>query len=142
LCNSIGNPVGALQLARGRADLGFYWNVGMFLFMPLSLWIGSFWGLMGVAWALAIFKVAVLFPAWRFFIYYLCEAKAGEYFWSIGKPILFTLLSGLIGSLVLLLPVHDYLSILMGGTVVMGCLLTLNIKFNKGIFNNFKGIME
>lgn len=142
LCNSIGNPVGALQLAKGRADLGFYWNVGMFLFMPLSIWIGSFWGLMGVAWALAIFKIAVLFPAWRFFIYYLCEAKAGEYFWSIGKPILFTLLSASVGSLVLLLNVNNYLSIIMGGTVIMLCLFLLNLKFNKEIFANFRGVME
>lgn len=142
LCNSIGNPVGALQLAKGRADLGFYWNSGMLLFMPLSIWIGSFWGLMGVAWALAIFKVAVLFPAWRFFVYYLCEAKAGEYFWSIGKPILFTLLSALVGSLVLLLNLNQYLSIIMGSTVIMLCLFFLNLKFNKGIFENFKGIME
>lgn len=142
LCNSIGNPVGALQLARGRADLGFYWNAGMLLFMPLSIWIGSFWGLMGVAWALAIFKVVVLFPAWRFFIYYLCEAKAGEYFWSIGKPILFTLVSALIGSLVLLLNINDYVSIILGSTVITLCLFFLNLKFNKEIFQNFKGIME
>lgn len=142
LCNSIGNPVGALQLAKGRADLGFYWNIGMFLFMPLSIWIGSFWGLMGVAWSLAIFKVAVLFPAWRFFIYYLCEAKAGEYFWSIGKPILFTAVSALIGSLVLLLNLNNYVSIFLGGTVIMVSLFLLNLKFNKGIFANFRGLME
>jgi hypothetical protein len=97
---------------------------------------------MGVAWALAIFKVIVLLPAWRFFIYYLCEAKAGEYFWSIGKPILFTLLSALIGSLVLLLNVNDYFSIIMGSAVIMACLFFLNLKFNKGIFENFKGVME
>jgi O-antigen/teichoic acid export membrane protein len=142
LCNSIGNPVGALQLAKGRADLGFYWNIGMFLFMPLSIWIGSFWGLMGVAWALTIFKVVVLFPAWRFFVYYLCEAKAGEYFWSIGKPILFTVISGFAGSLVLLLNLNNYFSIILGATVIMTCLLILNLKFNKGILNNFNGLME
>lgn len=142
LCNSIGNPVGALQLARGRADLGFYWNAGMLLFMPLSIWIGSFWGLMGVAWALAIFKVTVLFPAWRFFIYYLCEARAGEYFWSIGRPLLFTILSGLLGSLVLLLNINDYLSIIMGSAIIVACLFFLNFKFNKEIFANFRGIME
>lgn len=93
LCNSIGNPVGALLLARGRADWGFYWNVGMLAFMPLCIWIGSFWGLEGVAWGLTLFKVAVMLPAWGLFVYPLCKAKFLEYFGSIGKPILLAAIS-------------------------------------------------
>lgn len=93
LCNSIGNPVGALLMARGRADWGFYWNLGMLTFMPLCIWIGSFWGLEGVAWGLTLFKIAVMLPAWGLFVYPLCKAGFLEYFGSVGKPILLAAIS-------------------------------------------------
>lgn len=141
-CNSIGNPVGALQLARGRADLGFYWNLGMLLFMPLSMWIGSFWGLMGVTWGLTIFKIIIQYPAWRFFVYYLSKASAWEYFSSIGKPIILASMSGLVGSVILLFPLNNYVSLIAGGMLVMLALLALNYKFNREIFTNFNNFRE
>ncbi|MBX3257351.1 MAG: MOP flippase family protein [Chitinophagaceae bacterium] len=96
LMNSIGNPVGSLQLARGRADLGFYWNLVLFTLMPLSMYIGSSQGIIGVAYSIAILKLILQVPAWYFFVRPLCNANFGEYFVSIGKPlVLASIASGL-----------------------------------------------
>ncbi|KQS23916.1 MOP flippase family protein [Dyadobacter sp. Leaf189] len=114
LCNSIGNPVGALLLARGRADWGFYWNLGMLLFMPLCIWMGSFWGLEGVAWGLTLFKVAVMLPAWGLFVYPLCKAKFLEYFGSIGKPILLAAISSVVAYFLSPSMTNNYLALGIG----------------------------
>lgn len=130
LCNSIGNPVGALLLARGRADWGFYWNLGMLLFMPLCIWIGSFWGLEGTAWGLTLFKIAVMLPAWGLFVYPLCKAGFLEYFGSIGKPILIAAISSAIAYFLSPAVSNNYfalaigLSILGSVYIVLGMLAT------------------
>ncbi|MBO9616865.1 MAG: MOP flippase family protein [Dyadobacter sp.] len=124
LCNSIGNPVGALLMARGRADWGFYWNLGMLLFMPLCIWIGSFWGLEGIAWGLTLFKIAVMLPAWGLFVYPLCKAKFLEYFGSVGKPILLATASAVVAYLVSPSMNNNYLDLGIGlfilGAVYVG----------------------
>jgi len=114
LCNSIGNPVGALLLARGRADWGFYWNLGMLLFMPLCIWIGSSWGLEGVAWGLTLFKIAVMLPAWGLFVYPLCKARFPEYFGSFGKPILLAAVSSAVSYLFLPAISNKYFALAIG----------------------------
>lgn len=69
---SLGNPVGSLLLAKGRADIGFWFNVFVLLVSVFAILAGSRWGVYGVAWALVAVCVAVLFPAgswlrWRLF---------------------------------------------------------------------------
>ncbi len=130
LCNSIGNPVGALLLARGRADWGFYWNLGMLLFMPLCIWLGSSWGLIGVAWGLTLFKIAVMLPAWGLFVYPLCKAGFLEYFGSVGKPILLAAISFTVAYFLSPTVSNNYLALGIGllilGTVyaIIGMLAT------------------
>jgi O-antigen/teichoic acid export membrane protein len=106
LLNSVGNPIGSLQLARGRADLGFYWNLALFALMPLSVYFGSFGGIIGVACNIAIMKLILQIPAWYFFVKPLCDAKFGEYFTSIGKPLALTS----VASILALIPVISKLS--------------------------------
>lgn len=97
LCDSVGNPVGSLQLARGKANWGFYWTLTYIFLIPNAIYIGSFWGLIGIALSLAILKmITVLFLAWYFFIRVLCDTRYFEYTRSYMKPFLLTLLSGII----------------------------------------------
>lgn len=97
ICNSIGNPVGSLQLAKGRADLGFYWNLSLFVFLPATIWFGSNFGLIGVAGSIAIFKISItLFPAWYFFIRPLCRATLKEYFHSFSLPVFIAIFAAIL----------------------------------------------
>jgi O-antigen/teichoic acid export membrane protein len=55
LLRSHGNPVGSLLLAKGRADLGFKWNVALMITQIPGLYLGAkFGGTVGVAVAFAI----------------------------------------------------------------------------------------
>lgn len=58
----IGNPVGSLLLAKGRADMGFYLNVLMIILYMLAILFGSRWGINGIAWGLVFSMAFVLFP--------------------------------------------------------------------------------
>jgi O-antigen/teichoic acid export membrane protein len=58
LLRSTGNPVGALLLAKGRADLGFKWNLGLLVTQIPGLYLGAkLGGMVGVAIAFLILMV-------------------------------------------------------------------------------------
>lgn len=55
LLRSTGNPVGSLLLSRGRADLGFKWNLALIITQIPGLYLGAkLGGTMGVAIAFAL----------------------------------------------------------------------------------------
>ncbi len=59
---SIGNLFGGLLIAKGRADIGFYFNaLRMALYAP-AIWIGARYGVQGVAAALCLVTGLILFP--------------------------------------------------------------------------------
>lgn len=59
---SLTSPAGTLLLACGRADIGFYVNLVRTALIIVGVWVGSHWGLVGIAWALVAVVVAVMFP--------------------------------------------------------------------------------
>jgi O-antigen/teichoic acid export membrane protein len=94
---SIGNPIGSLQLAKGRADLGFYWNLGLFMFIPLAIYMGSFYGLVGVSLSLLILQIVLNFPNWYFMVKPLCGAGFKEYYNEILKPLIASFIASFLG---------------------------------------------
>ncbi|MCF6236224.1 MAG: MOP flippase family protein [Gammaproteobacteria bacterium] len=85
LIRSTGNAGGSLLLACGRADWSFYWNLMLFTFIPLTIFIGAkVGGLQGVAWSLLGLQALLLF-AW---------------YYSIVKRLLGNCFSGFIGSMI------------------------------------------
>ena len=130
---STGNPIGSLLLAKGRVDLGFYWNLGLFFFIPLTIFIGSYWGLKGVSFTLLGLMIILLVPSWYFMVNPLCGAGFKEYFWQILKPLIFAIIGGLFayGASLLFGIENIYLNagliaVLMGVVVLM-----LNVWFNR-----------
>jgi hypothetical protein len=81
-------------LAKGRADLGFYWNFALFLFVPLVIYIGSYWGLKGVALAQVLLMIILMVPGWFYLVKPLCGAGLREYVSSFGKPLSYVLVAG------------------------------------------------
>ncbi|MBJ6724273.1 MOP flippase family protein [Geomesophilobacter sediminis] len=67
LLRAICNPVGALLMAKGRADLGFRWNASLMVTQIPGLYLGARWGgSVGVAVAFAVLMVcyaAAMYPA-------------------------------------------------------------------------------
>ncbi len=76
---SIVSPAGALLLACGRADIGFYVNLTRTLLITVGVWIGSHWGLVGIAWSLVIVVVVVMFPIQAYIRWLLVGMGWGEF---------------------------------------------------------------
>jgi len=129
---STGNPIGSLQLARGRADLGFYWNLGLFLFFPITIYMGSHWGLKGVTYSLLSLMIAISIPNWYFMVKPLCGATFKEYFWQIIKPFIFAVIAGLSAyAISFLFNIKNiYLDASLTIIVMTSSILILNIYFN------------
>ncbi|BAF72498.1 MOP flippase family protein [Sulfurovum sp. NBC37-1] len=130
---STGNPIGSLQLARGRADLGFYWTFAMFLAMPLVIYTGSFWGVSGVAYSLVAAGIFFSFPGWYYMVKPLCGAGFKEYFWQILKPLLVSALAGSFSyGISLLFNIENmYVHVSLVAVTMGMAVLALNVLFNR-----------
>ncbi len=83
---SLGNPISSLLLAKGRADVGFYFNVLKCLVMSTANMIGAKWGVIGVAWSSLIAIVLIMWPGDFYLRWYLVRMKVAEYFRSVKAP--------------------------------------------------------
>lgn len=69
LIRSTGNPVGSLLLGKGRADLGFYWNVWVVLTQIPAVYVGAkISGTEGVAGALLLMQIAYFWAGHYFLV--------------------------------------------------------------------------
>jgi O-antigen/teichoic acid export membrane protein len=76
---SIGNPIGALILAKGKPQLAFYFNLASLLVYALAFAIGAHFGVMGVAWAFLLAGVVVLYPLEFILRYQLVGMGVSQY---------------------------------------------------------------
>jgi len=141
---SIGNPIGSLQLAKGRADLGFYWNLWQLLCIPLAIYLGSFYGLVGVAISLLSLQVLLSLPNWYFMVEPLCGAGFNEYFKEVLVPLSNTFLSSVLGLFIYYVSPMDniYFRSLLFLLPASAIYLYLTHKFNKSLWLLFFGILK
>ncbi len=76
---SLGNPINSLLLSKGRADLGFWLNVIVLVLYGAAVWIGSRWGVAGVAWSILACELAVVQPAEYVLRWLLVGMRVGPY---------------------------------------------------------------
>jgi O-antigen/teichoic acid export membrane protein len=92
---SLGNPIGSLLLAKGRADLGFWFNTFAIFVYAIAIYIGSHWGIQGVALSLLSSGVAILLPADFWLRWYLVQMKPPEYIRSFIPFLAISMVMGL-----------------------------------------------
>jgi len=102
MLRSIGNPVGSLIYATGRADLSFKWNIGVFVVTVPAIWLGSQWGGMGLALSLLGVGLFVYIPGWFFLVKPLCGAGL----WQYTVNLLIPLMAGIVASIIAYLSVY------------------------------------
>jgi O-antigen/teichoic acid export membrane protein len=78
---SIGNPLGSLLLAKGRADLGFYLNLFALAGLAASNLAGARWGVIGVAASTVLFSLVCLKPL-DFYLRWRMIRMTVRGFWS------------------------------------------------------------
>jgi O-antigen/teichoic acid export membrane protein len=102
LIRSTGSPAGSLQLAKGRADLGFKWNsILVLISAPVLYLASSLGGLETVAWTLTSMHALLFFPYWRFTIRPLIGPPARDYYASV--------ISGLVPGFIMAIIVYTFL---------------------------------
>lgn len=141
LIRSTGSPAGSLQMAKGRADLGFKWNAVLVVLSAPVIYIASTaGGLETVAWTLSIMHALLFFPYWRFTIRPLIGPPASDYY----KAVATALLPGVIMATVVYLVVGDFFEIrpefkLFTGIIVgIGIFLTSLFTLERSMINEIK----
>jgi len=142
LIRSTTNPAGSLLLSRGRADIGFWWSIGEFSLMPIIIYIGSSWGVIGVAMGLLIFQTLSLLPNWYFIVKKMCHASFAEYFYVQLQPLVATLLSiGVVYLFMKNIELTNLMRIIIFSFTSMGLYLIFSYRINRSFTNELKNII-
>ncbi len=97
MVRSTANPSGSLIFAMGRANLAFWWSLGLMLFLAPAYWIGSQYGIKGLALSMLISMLAIPLPQWFITIRPLCGAGFSEYFKQLAIPFVISALAAAAG---------------------------------------------
>ncbi|MFZ6759383.1 MOP flippase family protein [Undibacterium sp. Ji50W] len=84
---SFGNLLGSILLAKGRADLGFWMNVYGLTMYIVALYVGSLFGIVGIAWALLVATAVFVMPVDFYLRSKLIDMRVGD-FLSTVRPFL------------------------------------------------------
>ncbi len=140
MIRSTGNPIGSLVMATGKVHLEFWWNLGMFAVLPLSIYIGSYWGLEGIGYSLVITMILCLIPMWYFMVRALIKASLREYLYTFLQPFIFIVISATttvgVSFIQINIPTQILLTIASFGSVYT--LLHLYFKTNLVVFLGIK----
>lgn len=143
LIRSTGNPVGSLLLAKGRADMGFYWVLSLIGVIPVFIYVGSFWGILGVCFGLLANQLILYYPGYKFLISKLIPVGFFEYLLSMWKPFVFTIVSSALSFFWVFIVTDNVLKITFVVTTGGIVYFLLNYFFNRRIrseFNEFRNI--
>jgi lipopolysaccharide exporter len=87
LIRSTGNPIGSLLLAKGRADLGFHWNLILLIVIAPVVFIAArIGGLQGIAWALTGCQGILAIFSYYYLVVPLIGKCGREYIQAIVRP--------------------------------------------------------
>lgn len=129
LLRSMGNPVGSLLLAKGRADLGFNFNVMKLTIQVPGIYLGAHLGeLAGIAYALLAIQTAYSALGYLFLVRTLLGACLREYLASMTPAlVLSTIMAVIVGSVSMASgkPTLSLLIIQLSGGTIAYLVLTL-----------------
>ena len=134
---SIGNPVGSLLLAKGRADWGFYWNLGLFFYVPIVIYLFSRAGIETLSWGMVGIMASLITPMWYLLVRPLVQAKFWEFHKQIATPAFISMLIGVVISIVLnsLSHLSSFMTLFLTGIIISLGVLILNYLFNKQLIH-------
>ncbi|WP_106830992.1 MOP flippase family protein [Parabacteroides pacaensis] len=89
---SMGNPVGALQIALGRTDLGFFWTIYRIISYGIFIYIGAHFSIYICIFSILLINVLNILPGIRFLMYKLIRLSLKEYIEVQIRPVLICIL--------------------------------------------------
>ncbi|WP_152266622.1 MOP flippase family protein [Agriterribacter humi] len=137
------NPIGSLQLARGRADQGFYWNLVQSVILIVAVYLGSRGGILGVCYTLLGIQSILFIISWKVMVNPLCAADFIEFnavFWEplylsfIPAVLLFPLLH-------FLFPAHNFSTAIVVLLLYLSLLAFIHIVIKKTFIVEVKRLL-
>lgn len=142
LLRSIGNPVGSLLMARGRADLSFKWNLVWLLIIPPVVWLGSHYGAIGMSISMVILGVLGYWPNWYFLIRPLSSITFKEYSYHLLRPLLISVTAVSVGYLSVVFLIPSILRLACGFLISSISYLILSLYFNQQWFQALMSFLK
>lgn len=94
--NTISNPVGSLQIATGRTDIGIKWTILRVVITPAFIFFAAFININMVAAAVAVLSLLLIVPLWLIQLKPMANIQLSEYLNQFLKPyLLFLVIAGL-----------------------------------------------
>ncbi len=139
---TLGNPVGTLILGMGRAKLALRWNIFQLFIAPPVLWMGSHYGVDGIAWALLIVVCATILLMWYFLVKPLCKAGLLEYLDACFRAFLIAAFSILPAYLACSGIDSSALCLMAAVGIAAPVYAVLSYKFNRAWFDAVMGLVR
>ena len=139
---STGNPIGSILLAKGKANWGFWWNLGLLFYLPISIYISSHWGLVGIAWGLTFVMISLIIPNWFILVRKLCSANFVEYYKEIFIPFTIALITGIISYVAVIIVDQIILRIILGVITGLFVMTLLNFVLNRKFLMELKHFIK
>ena len=140
---STGNPIGSLLLARGRADLGFRWNLGLFFVTAPAVYLGArIGGSTGIASTLLLMQIFYSIIGYVLLVKPMIGNCVKPYALCILKPAILALI---MGSWVWLLSLSKFTSAawLAFEIITGGCVYILLLwHFDRNLILELKDILR
>jgi O-antigen/teichoic acid export membrane protein len=139
--STISNPVGSLQIATGRTDLGFKWTIFRVITTAPVIYLGALGGIEYISILFALLSIAYLVPLWYVQIRPMIGLAFVEYYNSFKSPLFFLIFGGMLVFLffstinldLLLFPMF-----LFKGSIGLTFLCTYYFLFEKDLINSLK----
>jgi lipopolysaccharide exporter len=142
---SIGNPIGALVLAKGRADLGFKWNLMIFFPQIIAVTIGAkYFSIVGLARIILVLEIIYFYPCYVYLIKQIVGPCFKKYFFSFAKNMGFAICMGIVLFLINKLFFWKYTNFfVLGMSLIVGSsfYLALQFIFNKREIADFRSTL-
>lgn len=132
LLRSVGNPVGSLLHAVGRARLAFWWNLSLIgLCVPL-LWLGAHSGGMpGLAWTMLLLQVVIFLPSFYFLVRPACGAGLKAFLGVLLPPLMLAMIAGAMAHVLTLWCEVSILRLLLGTSLGALIYVLLSVWLNR-----------
>lgn len=138
------NPVGSLQVALGRTDIGFYWTIYRIISTLIIIFIASFFNIEVLVVLFLLLSMANTVLIWRMQILVMTKIPAKKYFLTIIKPLSIAVIIALpfyiwastINSLSLLIILSLIYTILYSVVIVIFMRNTYIVSTTKNILSN------
>lgn len=134
--SSISNPVGSLQIATGRTDLGFKWTLFRTFFTIPVIILGALVSIETVALSISILSLFFVFPIWYVQLKPMINVAFSEYLEKFFRPVCFLFLTVCCFYFffeILQLNESLFVSVFVKSAIGLICILSYFVVFEKNV---------